>query len=317
MHGNAEITNAQATTRTLLTTVLSIQTGSSESGGKSREQIIEEIVVFLESKIPKPFNLKEVSSKYPTKYTESMNTVLVQEIQKYNRLIGIISTSLSDLKRGLQGLIAMNDELDSIATSLYQQAVPGEWGDIFLSLKPLMSWVEDFQKRIKFMQDWVNKGKPNVFWFSGFCFPQAFITGTLQNFARSKKIAIDRITFSFKYIDTKNVEDITEPPADGVYVYGMFMEGAKWNYNKHIIGHPIAKELYSELPLIWLVPEIDRKAPKVGIYKCPVYKVVSRWGTLSTTGHSTNFVMYIELPTEEHEDDWIRAGAAGFLALRS
>lgn len=45
------------------------------------------------------------------------------------------------------------------------------------------------------------------------------------------------------------------------------------------------------LPMILLLPEADRKAPESGIYNCPVYKVVSRRGTLSTTGHSTNFVM--------------------------
>lgn len=47
-----------------------------------------------------------------------------------------------------------------------------------------------------------------------------------------------------------------------------------------------------------------------------MYKVVSRRGTLSTTGHSTNFVMNIELPTKEKEDVWIRAGVASFLSLR-
>lgn len=46
------------------------------------------------------------------------------------------------------------------------------------------------------------------------------------------------------------------------------------------------------------------------------YKVVSRAGTLSTTGHSTNFVMFLELPTDRSEDDWIKAGVACFLALR-
>lgn len=39
----------------------------------------------------------------------------------------------------------------------------------------------------------------------------------------------------------------------------------------------------------------DRDAPETGIYKIPLYRVISRTGTLSTTGHSTNFVMFFEL----------------------
>ena len=35
-----------------------------------------------------------------------------------------------------------------------------------------------------------------------------------------------------------------------------------------------------------------------------------------TTGHSTNFVMYIELKTKEDKNIWIRAGVAGFISLR-
>jgi dynein heavy chain len=65
-----------------------------------------------------------------------------------------------------------------------------------------------------------------------------------------------------------------------------------------------------------LVPIADRNPPNEGIYNCPLYKVESRRGTLSTTGHSTNFVMYIELPSKEIEDTWIRGGVAAFLSLR-
>lgn len=77
-------------------------------------------IKILDQKLEPAFDLKEVARQYPTKYEESMNTVLVQEIQKYNRLIKIIEVSLNDVKRGLQGLISMNEELEEIADCLYK-----------------------------------------------------------------------------------------------------------------------------------------------------------------------------------------------------
>lgn len=180
----------------------------------------------------------------------------------------------------------------------------------------MISWLGDLIKRVNFLKEWIDYGVPNIYWISGLSFPQGFLTGTLQNFARKHKVAIDKISFDFIWMDHMTVEDVKEKPEDGIYVYGLYLEGTKWNYEKHDIDQPIPKELYSELPIVWLKPKEDRVTPEQGIYQCPMYRVTSRTGTLKTTGHSTNFVMFIELPTDEGSDVWIRAGAASFLALR-
>ena len=80
------------------------------------------------------------------------------------------------------------------------------------------------------------------------------------------------------------------------------------------------------MPVLLLSPVQHRQPPTSGIYRCPVYKILSRRGVLATTGHSTNFVMWIEVPGDRKDitnnigmadqSEWIKAGAAGFLSLK-
>jgi dynein heavy chain len=283
-----------------LENVLSVQPRASGTSGKSREEVIEEIVAYVESRTPKPWNIDEVYEKYPTSYNESMNTVLIQELIRYNRLLDIMAESIKNAKKALKGLIVMSEELEKMCNSLFDNQVPRLWSDKgFLSLKPLSSWTIDLVDRVNFLQKWIDNGTPSVFWISGFFFPQAFVTGTLQNFARKYVIAIDKIGFEFKVLDHMTYQEVKEKPEDGCYLYGIYLEGARWDYKKHMITQPKPKELYSDLPLVHLVPVNNREPPIEGVYNCPVYKVVSRRGTLSTTGHSTNFVLFMELPTKE------------------
>jgi len=54
------------------------------------------------------FNLEDVIKKYPTDYNESMNTVLVQEVVRYNGLLSVMKSSLYNLKKALKGLVVMS-----------------------------------------------------------------------------------------------------------------------------------------------------------------------------------------------------------------
>lgn len=55
--------------------------------------------------------------------------------------------------------------------------------------------------------------------------------------------------------------------------------------------------LFYKIPQINLIPiEASKKDMNKHIFECPLQKTSERKGTLSTTGHSTNFIMPIETP---------------------
>ena len=164
LHNNAEITTAQNEASDLLECVLSLQPRTSSSGGKTWDETMSEILIAVLDKTPKEIDYEEVFKKYPKLYGESMNTVLIQEIIRYNVLLNVMAKSLKNLSKALSGVIVMSDDTERIANSLYINQIPAVWLKFgFLSLKPLMAWMEDLGGRIKFLLDWVENGTPKAF----------------------------------------------------------------------------------------------------------------------------------------------------------
>jgi dynein heavy chain len=327
LHANADITCAQNETQQLCDIMLSLQPKVSTGGGKSREETIGEVACALQARELKLFPLDEITERYPLSYEQSMNTVLSQESMRYNKLIRIYNKSLTALLKALKGLIVMSADLEAMATSLFSNQVPATWSKAaYPSLKPLASWVEDLVQRIGFLQNWNDGGPPPTYWISGFFFPQAFLTGTLQNYARRYKVAIDTVSFAF-HVKAQEPADVATGPEDGCFIHGFFLEGATWDAERCLLSEARPKELYSEFPMLWLKPEQDRVAPTEGVYACPAYKTTTRAGTLSTTGHSTNFVLMVELPSdkpcsglfhkyaETYSAHWIQRAVALFTTL--
>ena len=122
-------------------------------------------------------------------------------------------------------------------SSFQNGKVPKNWEKVaYPSLKPLTSWYTDLLERVNFMNEWLVNGQPTTFWMSGFFFPQGFMTGCLQTHARNYKIAIDKLSFCFQILPEEDPTEVEEAPEDGVYIYGLFMDGARWDRENQVIA---------------------------------------------------------------------------------
>jgi dynein heavy chain len=231
--------------------------------------------------------------------------------------------TLHDVSLALTGAAVMSTDLEALATALSQSKVPAAWKAVsYPSVKPLASWVTDLLSRLDFFQKWIAAGPPPIFWLSGFFFTQSFLTGVRQNSARMHHIPIDELVFSFRVLPSPESRDVKEgtakAPAEGALVEGLYLQGARWDEDTAALAEAAPRELFSPLPTMHLLPAkaADVEASQLKAYECPVYKTSERSGTLSTTGHSTNLIMMMQLPintsptsgrTAQH---WVKRGVA-------
>lgn len=186
LHENAEITSGINQTNELMASLLNLLPRTNNAAGMSNDEIVMQQCQHILAQFCNPFNIEEIQKKFPISYENSMNTVLLQELIKYNKLTEKISSSLKQLVKAIEGFVMMSEELDEIYNKMLNNKVPDAWHVYaYPSVKPLSSWVINLGERLKFMQDWVDNGQPSIFWISGFFFTQSFLTGILQNYARA------------------------------------------------------------------------------------------------------------------------------------
>lgn len=92
------------------------------------------------------------------------------------------------------------------------------------------------------------------------------------------------------------------------------VQGGKWDSNSKKLVRNEDKDIrLKKMPVVHVIPTLEKK-PTQGTYHCPLYKTLVRRGVLSTTGHSTNRVSLLQIPTELKVDECARLSIALFLS---
>ncbi|KAH8057324.1 dynein light chain binding protein [Aureococcus anophagefferens] len=251
-HENANITKDTKETQFMFTTVLLTEGGGSGGGGGGNDAMISTTAHDILAKLPAAYDMEGAQVRYPVQWEQSMNTVLCQELQRFNNLTSVMKRSLVDVDKAVKGVVVMSGPLEKLGESLVYGTIPAMWkAKSYPSFKPLAGYFEML---------------PNT------------------SYAR--------------------------PPKLGVYVYGFFFEGARWDKKAHRIAESEPKVLYTAAPLMHFLPKQTVHIQHPPSYLCPVYKTSDRRGILATTGHSTNFILDILVPSDIPQAHWIQRGVA-------
>uniref|UniRef100_A0A8C5QHE5 Dynein axonemal heavy chain 11 n=1 Tax=Leptobrachium leishanense TaxID=445787 RepID=A0A8C5QHE5_9ANUR len=308
LHPNAEIEFLTVTSDNLFRTILEMQpkdTIVGEGSGLSVEEKVKTVLDDILEKLPEEFNLSEIMQK--TNERTPYILVCFQECERMNTLMREIRRSLKELNLGLKGELTTSPDMEALQLALYYDNVPASWTKLaYPSTFGLALWVNDLLLRCRELDMWTQDlVLPAVVWLSGFFNPQSFLTAIMQSMARKNEWPLDKMCLTVD-VTKKTKEDYGHPPREGAYIWGLFMEGARWDVQSGVIAEARLKDLTPLMPVIYArALPVDKQELK-NVYECPVYKTKVRGPT---------YVWTFNLKTKEKPAKWVLAGVALLLSV--
>ncbi|XP_064365601.1 dynein axonemal heavy chain 8 [Dromaius novaehollandiae] len=304
LHPNADITYQSNTAADVLDTITNIQPKESVGGvGETREAIVYRLAEDMLDKLPPDYMPHEVKARLiKMGQLNSMNIFLRQEIDQMQKVIAILRNSLNDLKLAIEGTIIMSENLRDALDNMYDARIPQIWKRVSWDSSTLGFWFTELLERNSQFSTWIFEGRPNVFWMTGFFNPQGFLTAMRQEATRAHKgWALDTVTIQNEVLK-QTKEEITVPASEGVYIYGLYLEGAGWDRRNGKLIESTPKILFVQLPVVHIFA-VNTPGPKdTKVYVCPIYKKPRRT--------DLTYITVLYLRTAVSADHWILRGVA-------
>jgi dynein heavy chain len=314
LHPNADLTFRVKEAHLLLQTIQdTLPKTSSQTGGQTREDVVMERSEEQLSKLPDDY----VADVYKPRIQEMggldvpLNIFLFQEIQRLQSVIGRVRQTLKVLQQAIRGEVVLTPQLLNALNSIFDARVPHAWlyspgGDEISWLSPTLGlWFGGLSQRDSQTRTWLNKQRPHSFWLTGFFNPQGFLTAMRQEVTRQHKAdkwALDEVVFHTEVTEFERFEQVRQGPREGVFVYGLSLDGAAWSRAEGTLVESEPKKMFAALPVLFVtaVTKAQKKSRSgdygpYGGYECPCYKYPARTDrylifmvTMSSREHKPN-----------------------------
>ena len=306
LHSNADLVFRTAQTTAVLATILDISPKDSGGGsGESREDIVLRTVDELEGKLPPNYMGEEVKACIKALGAQKpLNICLAQEIDRLQAVISLVRKTLASLKLAIAGTIVMSQDLADAVDALYLARVPPLWVKKSQLEMPTMGvWFGNIVGRAEQLTTWLRGGRPNVFWLTGLFNPQGFLTANRQEVCRKHNKegwALDDVVNLTRVVNMER-EEVRKGPDEGVYIYGLFLDGCRWDKQGNKLADSVPKVLFAPLPVLLVTGQLanEKKADSYS-YSAPCYKNKTRRGL--------NFIFPVDLRSEEPTQKWTLRG---------
>uniref|UniRef100_A0A673CHG9 Dynein axonemal heavy chain 10 n=1 Tax=Sphaeramia orbicularis TaxID=375764 RepID=A0A673CHG9_9TELE len=304
LHSNAEIGYYTQAAKDMWTHLIDLQPQTGESSGSiSRDEHIGQVAQDIQSKLPELFDLDVIRKKFGTDISPT-SVVLLQELERFNKLVLRMQHSLAELQRALAGEVGMSSELDEVARALFNGYIPAIWKKLAPdTLKSLGNWMSHFKKRYEQYHSWVDEGEPKVMWLSGLHIPESYLTALVQAACRKNGWPLDLSTLYTQVTQYRSEDDVTDRPGQGCFVSGLYLEGADWDVEKGCIVRSKPKVLVVELPILKIIPIEARRLRLQNTLRTPVYTT-----SLRRNAMGVGLVFEADLFTMVHLSHWVLQG---------
>jgi dynein heavy chain len=303
LHPNADLTVRLQQFGAMILTILETQPKTSgSSGGMSREESVNKSAEEFLSTMPANFDKEDVKDKIKSKMGgfTPLNIFLRQEVDRLQNVISLVRTTLRDIQLAIAGTIALNDLLIASINSLYDALVPANWLKVSWQAPTLGLWFNGLIHRTQELNAWVQHGRPKAFWLTGFFNPQGFLTSMQQEVARKHQgWALDDVTI-YTEVQKMEKDECKDAPPDGVYIWGLFLEGCAWSKKENKLVDAAPKQLFHPLPILWVTAVLNKSSPDA--YECPCYRNKKRT--------DLNYIFTVKIRTEHSPSYWTLRGVA-------